>query len=210
MPHDQAFATQARAADTLRWGGRTSLSWGPHSAVGGNSQGALNQAVILARGNLGSQLVNAHWRWPVTWRTLVCLRPQFAPDETGSLVIRVDWTIGSGDAQQTFSTFYTMAPSINGTGYNDVIDTSVVLPACDIQVTMGLGGLLVPSGEGVSGPNTASVDALEVGVFVAPYTEVHTPLHVAEMMSAMAEANRQDGTWMPGNQFNEEPLGYRR
>ena len=207
MPHDTAFATQARAADTLRWGGRTSLAWGPTSAIKGNAQANLNQAVNNARGKLGSQLVNAHWRWPLTWRTLVCLRPQFAPDETGTVVVRIDWTVGSGDAQQTFSTFYPLSPT-SGVGYEDVVDTSVVLPGADVQVELSQGGIFVPSGEGHS-LVTASVDMLEVGVFVAPITEPHAGLHVAESMGALVDANRQDGTWMPPG-FTPEQLGYRR
>lgn len=205
--HDSTFATQARAADTLRWGGRTSLSWGPSSPAGGNNQTQLNSAINRARGKLGSQLVNAHWRWPLSWRTLVCIRPQFAPDETGTVTVRLDWTIGSGDAQQTFSMFYVLSPTA-GVGYEDLVDPTLILPAADVQCTLSLGGIFAPDTD-THPISTATVDMLEIGVFVAPYTEPHAGLHMAESAGALVDANRQDGTWMPPG-FNPEELGYRR
>ena len=206
--HDSIFATQARAADTLRWGGRTALAWGPTSAAGGNAQVNLDRAIAAAKGKLGSQLVNAHWRWPLTWRTLVCIRPQFAADETGTVTVKLDWTIGSGDAQQTFSMFYVLSPT-TGVGYEDIVDSTLLLPAADVQVTLAApGGIFVPGGEGHS-LVTTSVDMLEIGVFVAPVTEPHAGLHAADVATAIDDANRQDGTWM-GPGFLPEPLGYRR
>jgi len=202
MPHDQAFARQARAADTLRWGGRTSLAWGPKSPAGGNANVNLQAALNAARGKLGSQLVNAHWRWPIQWKTLVCLVPQFAPDETGSVDVAVTWTIGSGDAQQSFQTNYTVGPP-----YLTVLDNTVDLPAADVQVTLAQGALTQTPGEGKT-LSTASVDFLEVAIFVAPVTEAHALLHLAESLEALLGATREGG-WMPPG-FHPEPLGYDR
>jgi hypothetical protein len=208
MPgHDSTFATQARAADTLRWGGRTAVTWGPTSAAGGNAQANLNKAVLQAN-HLGVQLVNAHWRWPLTWQTTVILTPQFAPDEGGTVIVRIDWILGSGDAQQNFSTFYTMAPQ-PGTGlYRSVVDSTTILAGCDLQAKLGTGSIATTGGE-VPGPGTTTQDTLEIGVFVAPYTESHALLHAAENSGALVDANRRDETWMPPG-FLPEPLGYRR
>jgi len=206
VPHDSAFASQARAQDTLRWGGRTNVSWGPQSSVGGNSLGNLQTALNNANGNLGKQLVNAHWRWPLAWQTLIVIRPFFAADETGSVVVRIDWTVGSGDAQETFSTYYTVAPDPVTGIYEDVIDTTVPLPACDVMVQVG--AFLFVTGEGKT-LSTASVDTLEVAVFVAPTTEPHAALHLLDLLDEQDKTGRREGGWM-GPGFHEEPLEYRR
>jgi hypothetical protein len=210
MPHNSAFATQGRAQDALRWGGRTAVAWGPHSPVGGNTGPQLQQAVNLAKGQLGNQLVNAHWRWPLTWQTLVCIVPQFSPDEVGAMVVRLDWTLGSGDAQNTFQTFYTVSLDPTTGLYTSVIDTETILPGADVQVVLGA---LLPVAEasGLPALTTTSVDVLDIGVFVAPQTEAHALLLLLEGFSKDERfgAGEREGGWMPPG-FNEEPLGYRR
>ena len=206
MPHDLATSPQHRAQDTLRWGGRTSLVWGPASPAGGNSNANMQNALNLANGNLGRQLVNAHWRWPLAWQTLVVMQPQFAADETGAVVVSIEWTIGSGDAQLTFSSSYTLAPTPVSGVYASIIDPTIFIPACDIMVQVK--SLVAAPGDG-KGPNTATVDSLDIGVFVAPQTEPHATLHLLEHWDKYLDSgNREDG-WMPPG-FNPEPLGYTR
>lgn len=204
MPHGHSFASQGRAQDTLRWGGRTGLTI---QNPAGGAAAALAKALANAQGQQGKQLVNAHWKWPLTWNTLVCIRPIMAPDETGSVIVNLAFTIGSGDAQQTFIASYTVA----GPGpYLSTIDTSLYLPACDVMVAVDSMG--VPNEGGGPAPlNTTGTDVLEVGVFVAPFTEPHSALHLLEGFARdeRFEQGDRDGGWMPPG-FNPETLGYKR
>ena len=92
--HALAAPGQARAQDTLRWGSLLNVT----VPQGNPNQTALNLALMNAFGKQGKQLVNAHWRWPLSWRVALMVTPV---DVTGDILVQFAITVGSGDGQQT-------------------------------------------------------------------------------------------------------------
>ena len=181
---------QAESQDVLRWGDVKSLA----NLLGATLPSAVQQSNIG-----GKQLVNAHWKWPLTWQTLFVLVPQFAPDETGQLDVDFNITVGCGGGVITFQRRLHIPASAISV-YSTVIDDALILPAQDIQIDLAL--VSTPDNNSFTGPGQ-----LIVGAFVAPVTEAHAMTH---MLACMCEGQEQrQGGWMPPG-FNPTPLGYTR
>lgn len=198
-----ARGEQARAQDTLRWGGMFGMSF-----AAAPTNPSLADDFARAQAHSGLQLVNAHWRWPLSWRLALVIVPRFDPTETGSVTVTYDVTIGSGDAQMTFTRALLVAANAGGT-YDPVIDNVLALPACDLLIRAR--GLLMPDNAPLGGPG-----ALEIGAFVAPETEPHTALAMLECLcriegrgGAAPGIDERVGDWMPPG-FTPEPLRYGR
>lgn len=185
---------QSRSQDTLRWGGMLGV---PIDAT--PSTAGLTAAIAQAMAKSGSQLVNAHWRWPLTWGIALVLTPQGAI--AGDVSVQFAITIGSGDAQQTILRTVTIP---NGSA-DSAIDNALILPACDLLIRPQV--LTTTDSHPVTGPGS-----LEIGAFVAPQTEPHAMLEMLACMCRIEGASnadqRRDGWMGPG--FNPEPLGYGR
>lgn len=201
-----ARALQHSAQDTVRWGDSFGIALG--------NPNALAQALANAKAQRGAQLVNAHWRWPLTWQVAFILFPQFDPTETGSLTVRFAVTIGSGSSQMTFNRDVTVPASATHV-YTTVVDTGLILPAQDLLITPIL--ITTPDGS----PLGSSGDTLEIGAFAAPQTEAHAMLQMLECLCRLEEnlcrleekmgggADERRGDWMPPG-FTPEPLAYGR
>lgn len=204
--HRGGFPTQGHAADTLRWGSRNNIAI---VDPGGNSATLptlYGQAVAIAQAAQGKQLVNAHWPWPLSWQTAVIINPQMAPDETGSVIVGVEFTIGSGDGNATWIATYTVSPP-----YNPIFDPyQGPIPAADVLVRVAYLAQVTET-SGLTNLLSVNTDNLEVGVFAAPVTEAHALRHLLEGFSKDERfgAGEREGGWMPPG-FHPEPLGYRR
>jgi hypothetical protein len=194
--HNLAAPEQARAQDTLRWGGMFSVA-----IPVGPSQATLDQAVREAAAHSGKQLVNAHWRWPLAWRVALLVTPQ---QITGDVNVQFEIIVGSGDAQQRILRTVTVS---NGS-IDTAVDNALALPACDLLIRA-----VTITTEGEGGHPIAGPGYVEIGAFVAPETEPHAMLHMLECLGKMcggAEgAGHRDGGWMPPG-FTPEGLGYGR
>jgi hypothetical protein len=183
---------QARARDTLRWGDQFAFSFNP---------------TVLITPTQSSQLIAAHWDYPLTWNVMFVAAPVLNADETGALHLQFKVVVGVGQSQTSFIyPFSTIAGAalgaegFNFTGppYNTIMSLQQI-PAQDLQVT----SLLSVSGLTSVGHS----EQLVVGVYAAPIIESHTMRDLAERL-APGQGERQGG-WMPEG-FHPEQLGYRR
>jgi len=204
-----ARAGSMSSQDTVRWGDRLTVTWDAN----GKSNAGLATALGKALGRQGKQLVNAHWRWPLNWQLALVLVPQFDPAETG--IVRVAYQVSFGSGNSIILPF---VESIQGTGTAasnatlSLLDTSVLLPAQDIQVTVT--GLTTDVD---SGHPLQSGGGLQIGAFVAPQTEPHAMLEalacLCRLEGSSGGVDQRHGDWMEGGippGFHPEPLGYKR
>lgn len=194
--HALAAPGQARAQDTLRWGGMLGV---PISA--GPAQAELDQVLREASARSGMQLVDAHWRWPLTWAVALVVTPQGL---TGDVNVQFEIVIGSGDAQQRILRTVTVPSG----SVDTAVDNTLALPACDLLIRPVA---ILTEGEG--GHPLAGPGNVEIGAFVAPETEPHAMLHMLECLGKMCGgadgAGHRDGGWMPPG-FSPERLAYAR
>jgi hypothetical protein len=193
-----ARSDQARAQDTLRWGGVVPVN----ITQTGPSQANLDAALANAAGVSGKQLVNAHWRWPLTWSIALVLTAQ---NLTGDIFVTYEITMGSGDAQETIRRTINIA---NGQT-DSTVDNVLRLPACDIMIRPTI--ISSTDSHAIAGPGS-----LEICAFAAPETEPHAMLAMLDCMCRLEEKNndgqgvdQRQGDWMPPG-FTPEPLRYRR
>jgi len=181
---------QARAQDTLRWGGMLGLT-----LAAAPSNADLAQALANAKAHNGSQLVNAHWRWPLTWSLALLVTPK---NVTGDINVQFSIIFGSGDAQQEILRTVSF---LNG-DVDTAIDVSLVLPACDVLITPRS---VTTSGEG--GHPIVGPGAVEIGAFAAPRTEAHAGLETLACLCRLegaGNADQRQGGWMPPGFYPEE------
>jgi hypothetical protein len=184
--------------DTLRWGDAFSFQFS-NAATGRN-----------ATVNLNRQLAQARWRWPIQWGLRVIIVPHFNADEAGDVTVNVLVTVGSGQNSTTAVFSYLVAPTAGV--YPVCINDFQQIPASDVQVTAQL----------LTGQITsATLETLEVGIYLAPVTEPHA---MTRMYEAMVEGKPEGKRWMqdygepspqnPGTgiafPINPDPLHYQR
>lgn len=182
--------TGAAEQDTIRWGDRTDLTWKDNASL-----------LTAASKSTTRQLVNAHWRWPISWQTQFILVPQIAPGTTATFLFAFAVKSGAGSAQVNYHIYETLAPTGAGP-YLDLTDTTNILPARDIQIS--LESIIVLGEGGIAGPCTC-----EVGVMVAPVTEPHATLLTMELLERLNpqyQPGGQQERWMNG--FHPEALYY--
>lgn len=192
MSHALAAPGQARAQDTLRWGSMFNVA-----IPAGPSQATLDQLVREAAAHNGKQLVNAHWRWPLSWRVALVVTPQGV---TGDVNVQFELTMGSGDGEQRILRTVTVA---NGS-VDTTVDNTLALPACDLLIRA-----VTITTEGEGGHPIAGPGNVEIGAYVAPETEAHALLHMLDCMCGADTAGGRNGGWMPPG-FTPEGLGYAR
>lgn len=182
---------QHRAQDTLRWGGMF--------GVPVNGVITPTQSLAEARARSGSQLVNAHWRWPLTWSIALLVTPMGV---TGDISVQFEIIIGAGDAKQSILRTVTV---LNG-ATDTTVDNTLFLPACDILIQPKL--ITSTDSHPITGPGT-----IEIGAYAAPETEAHAMLEMLSCLCRIEGAGnadqRQAGGWMPPG-FYPEPLQYGR
>lgn len=204
-----ARSDQMSSQDDVRWGDRLTVSW---DGTTGKSNAGLQAALNNALGKQGKQLLNLHWRWPCSMQLALVLVPQFDATETGVLRVAYQVSFGSGNSIQL-----PVQETIQGTGTAagnavlSLIDTSIILPAQDVQVTVT--GLSTD----VDNPHPLLAGgSVQIGAFIAPQTEVHA---MTEMLACLcrledkgndgAGVDQRQGDWMPPG-FYPEHLRYRR
>ena len=189
-----ARSMQMSAQDTVRWGDRVGLQFGP-------SPSSASLSTALAKTvSQGKQLVNLHWRWPSVYQVALVLVPDFAAGETGDVTVTYRIIFGSGNNIAT-----TRAVTIPSSGfglYNTQFDLGLTLPAQDIQIDPV--AITTSDSHPLVGPGS-----LEIGAFVAPVTEVHAMTHMLECLCSIVETEQRQGRWM-GPGFTEERMGYHR
>lgn len=182
---------QHRSQDTLRWGGMIGL--GVPAVFG-----SLAELLANASAHSGSQLVNAHWRWPLTWAVALCVTPRGV---TGDIAVQFEIILGSGDAQQSILRTVNV---LNG-AVDTTVDNSLFLPACDILIRPKV--LASDDTHPLTGPGV-----IEIGAYVAPETEAHAMLEMLNCLCRLegaGNADQRQGGWMPPG-FYPEPLQYGR
>lgn len=142
-----------------------------------------------------SQLVAAHWNWPLTWTVGVVLIPQFAATETATFSVDLLVTMGVGASVATFPVTYTLAPVAGA--YLPVFDQKF-FPSQDLQMKAQIRG--VPTGP------AGATENLFVGLFAAPLTEPHAMTRVLETLTGTPEGNPQ--RFMEGIGHHEQPPYY--
>jgi hypothetical protein len=170
--------------DTLRWGDVETVIVG--------STGELLSAST-------KQLVQAHWRWPLSWTVQFSFVANFgttAPAETVTFLFDVEFTVGVGQGKMTWVTTYTMVPSAPNVYPN--LSPQVTIPAQDLQIRVRVRSSANPTG--VAGENFL------VGCMVAPVTEPHA---MTEALRVLEGEPRDEVEWM-GPGFTPQPLHYRR
>jgi len=171
--------------DTLRWGDAKQIVF----AGTGGRQLPLGATF---------QLVAARWRWPLLWGVRIVIVPALDAGETGTFVVDVQVTLGSGQNSMTAHFTYTIAPTAGV--YPICVNDFLEIPASDIQVTATING----------NPSVAGTvnESLQVGVFVAPQTEPHA---TTRMYEAMVEQAPEAKRFMDGQiGFQDEALRYQR
>lgn len=165
--------------DTLRWGDVESI------------------AVPAAGETLAQftkQLVQAHWRWPLTWQLQLSFHAELGTNvtETADFLFDVEFTVGAGQAKMTYVETFTMT---NASGYADVA-VSRALPAQDLQLRV------------FARSSKAVVQAAQliIGAMVAPITEPHVMI---EMLDNLEGQRHDQVEWMREG-FHPQPLHYRR
>lgn len=138
------------------------------------------------------QLNQAHWEWPLTWCWWLALVPNMAKAETGTFKVRVDVTLGVGQAQATFPLFYALAPT--GGIYLPVTDQRF-FPAQDLQLRAIVSGAASQN----------APDGVTISSFLAPQTEPHAMTH---MLDHVEGKGGDQVEWMQ-SPFQEQPLRYR-
>jgi hypothetical protein len=164
------------AHDTLRWGDTQSIPVTAGEAPSSQTR----------------QLLQLHWRWPLSWTVLLVMVPQFGPAENQTFLVTWQVTIGIGQAIQTFPLLYTFAPS--GGVYAPQTPT-LTIPAENLQMIATL--------TTVAGGAANDTDYMLVGAFGAPVTEPHA-------MTSLRDGLPHDGErvdWMPEG-FHPERLRY--
>jgi hypothetical protein len=170
------------ALDTLRWGD-------VQQVVG--LEATFSDATAIFK---TVQLNQAHWRWPLSWVWRLALTPQMPAVETGTFKVEIQVTLGVGQAQTTFSLFYSITKT--GSVYLPVTD-SQLFPAQDIQMRAVVTG---------AASQATVTDAIIIGSFLAPQTEPHAMTEMLERMQGKAPDQVE---WM-GEGFHPQALHYRR
>jgi hypothetical protein len=168
------------ATDTLRWGDTD------HRPI--NKTGPAEVVAFQSR-----QLVNAHWRWPLTWCVVTSIQPQMAAGEAGTFTVSIAFNVGLGQANSGFAIPF----ALTAAGlYAPVFDQRFI-PAQDLQINAFIVGT----------STIAAQENIQISVWVAPMTEPHAMTHILERMGG--DPPRGEHSWM-GPGFTPEPLEYRR
>jgi hypothetical protein len=170
------------ALDTLRWGDTGDFvipGTGPETTP-----------------RVSKQLVQASWRWPLTWAVQFNMVPNFSATETATFVATFLVTVGVGQATFTYPQVYTFAPAA---GVYSPIRDQQLIPAENLQI-------ILTSLTGVK--TTTTQENFAFAVFAAPMTEPHAMTELLEEVRGGRARPRENG-WMPEG-FNPEPLEYRR
>jgi hypothetical protein len=175
---------EGSALDTLRWGDAEALL------------GLEKLSGIESDGVVSKQLVQAHWKWPLSWAYWAMFIPSFDSTESATFTAEVNLTIGVGQGQATTKIRYAIAPT--GAVYFPVNDQKLI-PGQDLQIRVNVTGKAA-----LSNPN--GQDILLVGVFVAPQTEPHAMREILETMRGQGEDQVE---WMREG-FHPQGLHYRR
>lgn len=167
-----ARTIQRTAADTLRWGDTFVFQF----------KGGLLSPPVSSK-----QLISASWRWPVIWKLMVAVRPQFASDETGTINAIFEVTPGSGGTAQPYNLPPLVLAPVAGV-YSDAV-AFFEIPGEALQVRCLI------SGTGM----TSATDALIASAFVAPHNESHAATLLLDKMAG------QDFEAREGDQMTHTP-----
>ena len=118
------------------------------------------------------------------WALRVVIRANLSAIETAVIHLAVDVVVGSGQSQATARFPYDLVSTAPGV-YAPINDLQL-MPACDIQAT----ALILGSGALVD----VAQQAVEMGLFVAPHTEVHAPTRIYEKLCSSTAAARACAT----------------
>lgn len=168
------------AHDTLRWGDVESFRMRSGENLNVTSK----------------QLLQAHWRWPLTWTVQFIALPSIdLVNETSTFTLTFRVTVGVGQAQITYPLVYTFAPPT----FAQVVDQKFI-PAQDLQIIATLTGTVAA---------LVKEESMVVATFAAPMTEPHAMTHLLDHHEGAADRLQKAEHWMPPG-FNEERLAYRR
>jgi hypothetical protein len=170
---------QMSAQDTLRWGDVQSFAITTASQV--------HEPQLLQ----SKQLINARWRWPMTWKLMFVVNAQLGPAETGTITVQFQLTTGVGGATIVFI-LDTVTITTSGTTVH-FFD----MPAQEFNVTTVVT---------IANIATTGTDVVEIGAFAGPWTESHA---VTGMHDTITEGEERVDQWMREG-FYPEPLGYHR
>lgn len=172
------------------------LRWGDSETIKLVSSGGITSGL----GTQTRQLVQGHWKWPITWNVQLIAIPKFGGDETGTVFVQWPITIGVGQAQTTIlyplsSTSLPSATPANGlyaegmfwatpsalqvfgfASYTPLV-AEFNISAENIQINaQEFNGVLT----------TASTDYMELAAYIAPITEPHVLEAMLEEMGPEA------------------------